>query len=147
MRTKLIAVMVALALIGSAEARETKQSLWNVSYVCYEHGEASSVGCRIVTAGSERGARKQFHKEVFGETCKITAVERNGYAGGDTDDYWRFRKWFARLVTMAPRYGLKLSGDAADEEFFYLYCWQSDDHSIPRAVAKAKRVWGKRMGG
>jgi hypothetical protein len=53
-----------------------KQPLWHVSYVCYVSGKADSIGCREVTALSRQAARKQFHREVFGETCQITNVER-----------------------------------------------------------------------
>lgn len=60
------------------------------------------------------------------------------------DDYWQFEKWLQYVHQEAPRHHLKLEwGEPTQEEFFYLYCWQSKDHSIVHAIRKAKESWGK----
>lgn len=62
-----------------------------------------------------------------------------------SDDYWQFEKWLQYLHKEAPRHHLKLQwGEPTQEEFFYLYCWQSSDHSITHAIQKAKEVSDQR---
>lgn len=51
-------------------------NLWLCSYVCYVNGKADSIGCAIIQANSAKEARQQFHKENFGETCRLTGVEK-----------------------------------------------------------------------
>lgn len=51
-------------------------NIWLCSYVCYVHGEAASIGCAILEATSASEARRQFYKANFGETCRITGVEK-----------------------------------------------------------------------
>jgi hypothetical protein len=64
-----------------------------------------------------------------------------------SDDYWQFEKWLQYVHQEAPRHHLKLQwGEPTQEEFFYLYCWQSADHSIVHAVQKAKQAWQLRSG-
>lgn len=58
------------------------------------------------------------------------------------DDYWQFEKWLQYVHQEAPRHHLKLQwGEPTQEEFFYLYCWQSDNHSILHAIQLAKETW------
>lgn len=61
----------------SDTAYVNRSGSWFVSYVCYVHGKADSIGCALVEASSERAARRQFHKENFGETCRVTHVEKS----------------------------------------------------------------------
>lgn len=75
-------------------------------------------------------------------TLLILAVVMTANADEQSRDYARFEKWLKGVQQIAPRYGLKLHRGAKDEaEFFYLYCWQSDDHSMVHAIRYAKRVW------
>lgn len=64
-------------------------------------------------------------------------------ADNQSDDYARFEKWMRAVQKVAPSYNLKLDGNEAEEEFFYLYCWQSDDHSIVHAIKKARDAWNE----
>lgn len=58
------------------------------------------------------------------------------------DDYWQFEKWLQFVHQEAPRHHLKLQwGGPTQEEFFYLYCWQSNNRSILHAIQLAKETW------
>lgn len=61
----------------------------------------------------------------------------------DARDQALFQQWVNRVYALAPRYGLKMDHDETTEEFFYLYCWQSADHSVVHAIRMAKEVWSK----
>lgn len=63
------------------------------------------------------------------------------HADKQSTDYKRFETWLVRVRKEAPRYRLQLL--PGDEEFFYLYCWQSDDRDVVHAIRKAKRVWAE----
>lgn len=52
------------------------KSLWLVSYVCYEKGEADSIGCAIVEAATAKAARARYLMENVGEVCCVTNVEK-----------------------------------------------------------------------
>lgn len=69
------------------------------------------------------------------------ALVSTAWAGEKDADYARFEKWLRAVQEAAPRHDLKLDGDEAEKEFFWLYCWQSDDRSIVRAIRMAKKVW------
>lgn len=73
------------------------------------------------------------------------ALVSTAWADKKADDYWQFEKWLCFVHEEAPRHHLKLQwGEPTQEEFFYLYCWQSDDHSVVHAIQMAKRVWSKK---
>lgn len=61
------------------------------------------------------------------------------HADEQSADYKRFEAWLRQVRMEAVHEGLLIL--PTDAEFFYLYCWQSDDHSITHAIQKAKQVW------
>lgn len=74
----------------------------------------------------------------------IAALFATARADEQSDDYKHFELWLQGVYHIAPSHGLELNPGAEDEEeFFYLYCWQSDDHSPENCVRQAKQVWGK----
>lgn len=76
-------------------------------------------------------------------TILVAVLVSTAWADNGSDDYARFERWLQAVHKVAPRYNLKLDGNEAEEEFFYLYCWQSDDHSIVHAIRMAKETWKK----
>lgn len=75
----------------------------------------------------------------------ICVVATTAIADKQSDDYAHFERWLEGVYTLAPLVNLELHPGAEDEEeFFYLYCWQSDDHTIGNALRMAKRVWRKK---
>lgn len=54
-----------------------------------------------------------------------------------------FDKWLKQVHHKAPRYGLKIQAGPDEREFFWLHCWQSDDHSVAHAIRYAKKIWSK----
>lgn len=66
---------------------------------------------------------------------------RSAKADRQSRDYARFEKWLSRVQEVAPRYHLKLRGTEDEQEWFYLYNWQGNDHSVKRAILEARRAW------
>lgn len=70
------------------------------------------------------------------------ALVSTAWADNDIGDYGRFTQWLRLVHQEAPRHHLKLQwGEPTQEEFFYLYCWQSNNHSILHAIQLAKETW------
>lgn len=107
-------------------------NLWNViKPAAINIGWAAAT--ELAAVGLQQGA------VAGGNQKEILAV---GYV--ENPDYPAFDKWMERVRQVAPRFQLKLNPGAEDEEeFFYLYGWQTEDRSPEAAVRLAKRVWSK----
>lgn len=159
MKTKLIAILVAITVATQAMALDCvtqRDGLLFEKWMVGVRNVASHYGLQL--DGNE-GEDEFFYWECWRNADHnivhaIRKAKRAGLNGGNPDskrtkesnDYARFERWLYDLQKVAPRYGLKLNNDEADREFFWLYCWQSDDHSIVHCINQAKEVWAKPNG-